>query len=56
MKKINDAGEVSKPENLDNVAIHQALDRIMRAAEEINREVDEILAMARRRPRLDRRL
>jgi hypothetical protein len=50
MKKINTNGEVSKPKQLDNAAIHKKLDRIMKAAAEINREVDEILAMARSRP------
>ena len=55
MKKLNNSGEVSKLKQLDNAAIHQKLDRIMKAAEEINREVDEILAMARSRPLVDQR-
>lgn len=50
MKKISDIGEASKPKNLDNAAIYQKLNRIMKAAEEINREVDELLAMARSHP------
>jgi len=50
MKKINETGEALKPKQLDKVAIHQALNRIMKAAEDINREVNEILAMAHRRP------
>lgn len=54
MKKIHHTGEASKSK-LDNAAIHQALNRIMKAAEEIDREVDEILAIARSRPVSNRR-
>lgn len=50
MKKINHTGEASKSKQMDNAAIHQALNRIMKAAEEIDREVDQILAIARSRP------
>ncbi|HLX38568.1 MAG TPA: hypothetical protein VKR29_12235 [Candidatus Binataceae bacterium] len=51
MKKSNRVGgayrEVTaKPQN---VAVHQALKRIVKAAEEINREIDALRAIARTR-------
>jgi hypothetical protein len=50
MKKSNRAGGayriVSKPQNS---AVHQALKRIVKAAEEINREIDALRVMARSR-------
>ena len=50
MKKNNRPGGayrvVTKPQN---TAIHQALKRIVKAAEEINREIDALRMMARSR-------
>lgn len=47
MKKLHPASEASRNrQKLDNAAIHQALARIVRAADEINREVDLLLAQA----------
>ena len=45
LEALNDAAQQNG--KLNKVALDQALDRILKSAEEINREVDELLAKAR---------
>jgi hypothetical protein len=45
LEALSDAAQQNG--KLDKVALDQALDRILKSAEEINREVDELLAKAR---------
>jgi hypothetical protein len=52
MKRVKSTGRRDKASclsgKLDKATIDRALDRILKAAEEINREVDDLLAKARK--------